>query len=147
MLKPQLSQVKITQVTWLEAENFLRAVRTPVFIKEQNVAPDFEWDKLDASAVHLLAMLNKEPIACLRIINFHKIGRMAVLKDFRGNGLGAALLLEAVSICKKHGCKSVHLSAQTHAIGFYEKAGFKVTSAEYCDVHIPHVDMQLELSN
>ncbi len=147
VLKPQLSLVKITQVTWLEAENFLRAVRTPVFIEEQNVAPDFEWDALDATAVHLLATLNSEPIGCLRIINFHKIGRMAVLKAFRENGLGAALLQEAVNVCKAHGSKNVHLSAQTHAIEFYEKAGFKVTSEEYCDVHIPHVDMQLELSN
>lgn len=147
MLKPQLSLVKITQVTWLEAENYLRAVRTPVFIEEQNVAPDFEWDELDATAVHLLATLNSEPIGCLRIIDFHKIGRMAVLKNYRGSGLGSALLLEALNICKSQGSKSVYLSAQTHAIEFYKKAGFKVTSAEYCDVHIPHVDMQLELSN
>lgn len=147
MLKPQLSPVKITQVTWLEAENYLRAVRTPVFIEEQNVAPDFEWDELDQSSVHLLAMLNNEAIGCLRIIDFHKIGRMAVLKNYRGNGLGTSLLLEAVNICKAQGSKSVYLSAQMHAIEFYKKAGFKVTSAEYCDVHIPHVDMQLELSN
>jgi predicted GNAT family N-acyltransferase len=147
MLKPQLLQVKITQATWLEAENYLRAVRTPVFIEEQNVAPDFEWDELDATAVHLLATLNSEPIGCLRIIDFHKIGRMAVLKAFRESGLGAALLQEAVNICKSQGSKSVYLSAQTHAIEFYKKAGFNVTSAEYCDVHIPHVDMQLELSN
>ena len=63
-------------------------MRTPVFIEEQNVAPDFEWDELDASAVHLLAILNNEPIGCLRIIDFHKIGRMAVLKEYRGNGAG-----------------------------------------------------------
>ena len=68
---------------------------------------------------------------------------MAVLKELRGNGLGATLLLEAVKICKAHGSKTVHLSAQTHAIGFYEKCGFKVTSAVYQDVHIAHVDMQL----
>ena len=101
--------------------------------------------EIDASAVHLLATLNNQPIACLRIIDYHKIGRMAVLKEFRKNGLGAALLLAAVAICKKHGSKSVVLSAQTHAIGFYSKAGFKVTSAEYCDVDIPHVDMQMTL--
>jgi predicted GNAT family N-acyltransferase len=145
MLKPQLSQVKITQVTWGDAEFFLRAVRTPVFIEEQNVVPDFEWDELDASAVHLLAALNNEPIGCLRIIDFHRIGRMAVLKEFRRNGLGAALLLAAMAICKKHGSKSVYLSAQTHAIGFYQHCGFKVTSEIYQDLHIPHVDMQMTL--
>jgi predicted GNAT family N-acyltransferase len=150
MMKPPLAHVKIMQViiskvSWAGAENFLRAVRTPVFIEEQNVAPDFEWDELDASAVHLLAMQNNQPIACLRIIDYHKIGRMAVLKEFRGNGLGAMLLKAAVEICKLHKSKVITLSAQTHAIEFYGKAGFKVTSDEYCDVHIPHVDMQLTL--
>ena len=134
-------QIKV--VSWQQAEQDLRAIRTPVFIKEQAVAPDFEWDEIDQVAVHLLATQNNEPIACLRIIDYHKIGRMAVLKEFRGNGLGAILLLEAVKICKAHGSKTVHLSAQTHAIGFYEKCGFKVTSAVYQDVHIAHVDMQL----
>ena len=70
---------------------------------------------------------------------------MAVLKEFRGNGLGAALLLEAAVICKQHGSHNVHLSAQTHAIEFYKKCGFKVTSDIYQDVHIPHVDMQMTL--
>ena len=134
---------QIEVVSWQQAEQDLRAIRTPVFIKEQAVAPDFEWDEIDQVAVHLLATQNNEPIACLRIIDYHKIGRMAVLKEFRGNGLGAILLLEAVKICKAHGSKTVHLSAQTHAIGFYEKCGFKVTSAVYQDVHIAHVDMQL----
>jgi predicted GNAT family N-acyltransferase len=151
-MKLQLKNVKISEVSWHKAENDLRAVRTPVFVVEQLVTPDFEWDELDASAVHLLALLEDlnlepQPIACLRIIDYHKIGRMAVLKQYRGIGLGAALLLQAVNICKLHGSTSVYLSAQTHAIGFYQACGFKVTSEVYQDVHIPHVDMQLELSN
>ena len=151
-MKPQLKNIKITQVSWRQAESDLRAVRTPVFIVEQFVTPEFEWDEKDASAVHLLATLEDlnsapQPIACLRIIDYHKIGRMAVLKEWRGMGLGAALLLEAVKICQAHGSKQMYLSAQTHAIGFYIRCGFKVTSEVYQDVHIPHVDMQLELSN
>ena len=146
MMKPPLTNVKITQVSWCEAEDYLRAIRTPVFIEEQAVAPDFEWDGLDASAIHILALFDNKPIACLRIIEYHKIGRMAVLKEWRRMGLGAALLLEAVAVCKNYGSKSIHMSAQTHAIEFYRKADFKVTSVEYCDVHIPHVDMQLDLN-
>lgn len=146
MKKPPLTNVKITQVSWRKAENYLREVRQVVFVEEQAVAPDFEWDELDASAIHLLALFDNQPVACLRIIDYHKIGRMAVLKEWRGLGLGNALLLEAIKICKAHGSKSMHLSAQTHAIKFYRKAGFKVTSVEYCDVHIPHVDMQLDLN-
>ena len=140
-----LANIQISQVSWRQAENHLRAVRTPVFVEEQAVAADFEWDALDLNAAHLLMMQNKQAIACLRIIDYHKIGRMAVLKEWRGMGLGAALLLEAIKICKTHGSKSIHLSAQTHAIEFYRKAGFKVTSLEYCDVDIVHVDMQLDL--
>ncbi len=141
-----LANIQISKVSWHEAENDLRAIRTPVFIEEQAVAPDFEWDELDASAIHILTQFDNQPIACLRIIDYHKIGRMAVLKEWRGLGLGAALLLEAVAVCKNYGSKSIHISAQMHAIEFYRKAGFKVTSDEYCDVHIPHVDMQLDLN-
>ncbi len=70
---------------------------------------------------------------------------MAVIKQWRGNGLGTALLLEAIDICKKQGSQSIYLSAQTHAINFYLKTGFKQISDEYTDVDIPHVDMQLDL--
>jgi predicted GNAT family N-acyltransferase len=141
----KLNQVITQQVTWQEAEQELRAVRTTIFIEEQQVTPVFEWDEIDADAVHLLAIYENQPIACLRIINFKIIGRMAVLKNWRGVGLGASLLLKAVNICKNHGSKYIRLSAQTHAIGFYKKAGFKQISEEYCDVDIPHVDMQLDL--
>lgn len=138
-------KVTIKQVSWQDAEIELRAVRTPVFVKEQFVTPEFEWDEIDADAVHFLAMFEHQPIACLRIINYQKIGRMAVLKHWRGAGLGTALLLEAIKLCKKHGSKIIYLSAQTHAIDFYQKAGFSQTSDEYTDVNIPHVDMQLDL--
>ena len=144
-MKPSLDKIKIVETTWAISEVHLRAVRTPVFIQEQLVTPKFEWDNIDATAVHLLATLNNEAIACLRIIDYHKIGRMAVLKQYRGNGLGAALLLAAVAICKTHGAQQITLSAQTHAISFYEKCGFKVSSAVYQDLHIPHVDMRMEI--
>ncbi len=144
-MKPSLDKIKIVETTWAISEVHLRAVRTPVFIQEQLVTPEFEWDNIDATAVHVLASLNNEAIACLRIIDYHKIGRMAVLKQYRGNGLGAALLLAAVAICKTHGAQQITLSAQTHAIPFYEKCGFKVSSAVYQDLHIPHVDMRMEI--
>jgi predicted GNAT family N-acyltransferase len=140
-----LANTQILQVNWQDAENELRIIRTKVFIEEQRVAPDFEWDEIDATAVHLLAMLENLPIACLRIIKYQKIGRMAVLKDYRAMGLGMALLLEAIKICKKQGTKSIYLTAQTHAIGFYKQAGFKEISGVYQDANIPHVDMQLIL--
>jgi predicted GNAT family N-acyltransferase len=128
-------------VTWASAEAQLRAIRTPVFIIEQHVTESFEWDELDESATHLLALYDEKPIACARIIG-NKIGRMAVLKDWRGQGFGMAIVQKALEIIKNKGEKSAVLSAQTHAIGFYLQAGFIVNSAEYCDVDIPHVDME-----
>ncbi|HNZ56238.1 MAG TPA: GNAT family N-acetyltransferase [Methylophilaceae bacterium] len=139
------SKISIFQVTWQEAQQALQAVRIPVFVVEQSVSPAFEWDEIDAYAVHLLAMHHAQPIACLRIIEYQKIGRMAVLKEWRNKGLGKALLNEAIRICRAQGSAYIRLSAQTHALPFYQKAGFRQTSAEYTDVHIPHVDMQLDL--
>lgn len=137
--------ITIQQVTWQQAESHLREVRTVVFIEEQLVTPEFEWDEIDSSAVHLLAMHGNQAIACLRIIHYAKIGRMAVLKHWRGKGVGNMLLKEAINICRLQGSKQIVLSAQTHAIHFYQQAGFEITSGEYTDVHIPHVDMQLVL--
>jgi predicted GNAT family N-acyltransferase len=142
-----VANIQIARVTWRDAESDLRAIRTPVFIKEQSVAPEFEWDDMDAGAVHLLAKIGDKPVSCLRIIDYHKIGRMAVLKQWRGMGLGSLLLLEAIEICKQQGSKIITLSAQRHAIGFYLKIGFKVISETYLDAGIPHVDMQLVLCN
>jgi predicted GNAT family N-acyltransferase len=139
-------QVTIQQVTWQQAEAYLREIRTSVFIEEQLVTPEFEWDEIDSSAVHLLAMHEKKAIGCLRIIHYAKIGRMAVLKPWRGLGVGKMLLNEAIKVCALHGSKQIDLSAQTHAIGFYQQAGFQMISDEYTDVQIPHVDMRLSLN-
>lgn len=146
MMKP-FTNLEIVPVTWACAKQDLMQVRTSVFIDEQKVEPDFEWDELDFNAVHLLALADNQAIACLRIIDHQKIGRMAVLKPWRGMGIGNAMLNEAIEICRQQGSQKINLSAQTHAVGFYSKAGFKVLSDEYCDVNIPHVDMQLILDN
>lgn len=138
-----VKQAVVKQVTWQQAQADLRAIRTPVFIEEQLVTPEFEWDDIDSGAVHLLALYDNQPIGCLRIIHYRKIGRMAVLKPWRGQGVGKVLLNEAIHICRQHGSKQIDLSAQTHAIQFYQQAGFQIISDVYTDVHIPHVDMRL----
>ena len=138
-------QVTIEQVSWQQAEAHLRQVRTVVFIEEQFVTPEFEWDDIDSTALHLLALHDNKAIGCLRIIKHEKIGRMAVLKPWRGKGVGNMLLKQAIELCRQHGSKQIVLSAQTHAIHFYQQAGFQMTSGEYTDVQIPHVDMCLKL--
>jgi len=144
--KPQ-APVQISEVDWDSAKKLLSAIRTEVFIEEQRVPPELEWDGLDQSAKHLLALdSNGEPVGCARIIAPGSIGRMAVLENRRGQGVGQALLSAAIAVCKQHGWTNIVLSAQTYAIPFYEKSGFIVTSGVYIDAGIPHRDMSLALT-
>jgi len=135
----------IKVASWQKHAELLKAVREAVFIKEQQVPLELEWDGLDTSALHLLALNDAgEAIGCARLIGDGSIGRMAVLKAWRGLGVGTALLEKAVECYRQHNIASIRLSAQVHAISFYEKAGFKVCSAPYLDANILHVDMCLE---
>jgi predicted GNAT family N-acyltransferase len=121
----------------------LKAVREVVFIHEQHVPLYIEWDEHDADAIHLLALDSSgQAIGCARILKKGRVGRMAVLREWRGKGLGQALLEEAITICKSLGMQNISISSQTHAIKFYQKAGFSVTSEAYIDANIWHVDMQ-----
>lgn len=141
------ARFSIEEVDWINAQTQLRAVRQHVFIEEQQVPVELEWDGLDETAIHLLALdAEDKAIGCARILDNGIIGRMAVLKGRRGQGVGQALLNAAVESCRSRGWKNITLSAQTHAIPFYERAGFIVCSEEYMDAGIPHRDMQLKLS-
>lgn len=139
------SSVQILEVDWNKAKKTLSAIRTEVFIEEQHVPAELEWDGLDPVAKHLLALdSNGNPVGCARIIAPGSIGRMAVKYDLRGQGIGRALLNTAIDLCRQYGWSEICLSAQTHAIPFYEKSGFIVTSKVYMDAGIPHRDMCLE---
>jgi len=134
----------VEQISWHSPKQaLLKAVREVVFIHEQLVPPYIEWDEHDQDAIHLLALDTfGQAIGCARILKKGRIGRMAVLREWRGKGLGLALLDEAIKICKSLGIQNVSISSQTHAIAFYQKAGFTVTSVAYIDANIWHVDMQ-----
>jgi predicted GNAT family N-acyltransferase len=143
----QDNKVQILQVTWQGPwQHALKQLREVVFIAEQSVPVAIEWDDEDATAIHLLALdATQTPVACARILPRGRIGRMAVLNSHRGSGIGMALLQQALKVCHEMGMQQVSLSAQTHAIQFYERAGFKVTSEAYIDANIWHVEMELEL--
>ena len=135
----------IQQVSWQTHSSQLRAVREQVFMHEQQVPLELEWDGLDEAAQHLLALNGAgEAIGCARLPGDGSIGRMAVLKPWRGKGVGSALLKKAVSLYRQQGIKNITLSAQMHAISFYEQAGFEVSSEPYWDANILHVDMYLD---
>ena len=138
----------VREVPWTEAADTLAAIRRQVFIVEQQVPEALEWDGLDADAVHLLATsASGDAIGCARLLAEGRIGRMAVLEAWRRRGVGHALLQAAIAACRARGWHDITLSAQTHALAFYARAGFVVCSDEYLDAGIPHRDMKLNLSD
>ncbi|WP_405404328.1 GNAT family N-acetyltransferase [Paracoccus sp. Ld10] len=125
------------------------ALRRTVFIEEQNVPEADEMDDLDDDAVHLLASDDAgHPVATARLLlkdDIGKIGRVCVLADHRGTGMGAALMRAAIDALAARGVRQVRLGSQTHAMGFYEKLGFVAEGPVYDDAGIPHRDMALNL--
>uniref|UniRef100_UPI0028A0E6EF GNAT family N-acetyltransferase n=1 Tax=Paracoccus sp. TaxID=267 RepID=UPI0028A0E6EF len=108
-----------------------------------------ERDAYDDEAMHFLAWLDGEPVGTARVIlkgEIGKIGRVAVLPQARGTGLGAGLIRAALDALRQQpGVDRAVLGAQTHAIGFYEKLGFAAYGPQYLDAGIPHRDMALDL--
>jgi predicted GNAT family N-acyltransferase len=132
---------------WAHERERLSCVRRAVFIDEQGVPEAMEWDADDAGSLHLLAIDDAgQPIGCARLLPDGHIGRMAVLPAWRGRGVGRALLAAAMSAAQARGDATLRLSAQTHAVGFYARAGFVAVGDEYDEAGIPHLAMQKNLA-
>jgi predicted GNAT family N-acyltransferase len=121
-------------------------LRWRVFVEEQNVPPSLEVDAHDsAGAVHALALLDGVPAGTGRFVfvepGVARIGRMAVVDDARGKGLGAALLQFLEAEARNRGARQFTLNAQVSARRFYEKAGYRAIGAVFDDADIPHVRM------
>jgi predicted GNAT family N-acyltransferase len=141
------NNLKIEIVKWIDGLSQLKNIREKVFIQEQKVTPQLEWDGMDEKAMHFLVFNDKAAIGCARaiVIKDHmQLGRMAVLKEYRGQGIGSALLEKAMTIAKLNQLSAIYISAQCHAIDFYKKFGFEVKSDIYLDAEIPHRDMTLD---
>jgi predicted GNAT family N-acyltransferase len=138
--------VKIEIVKWIDEYELLTMIREKVFIEEQKVTSQLEWDGMDKDAIHFLAFKDKKGVGCARafvIQNRMQLGRMAVLREYRGEGIGSALIETAMTLAKLNQLSGIYISAQCHAIDFYKKFGFEVTSDIYLDAEIPHRDMKL----
>jgi len=121
----------------------IKDIRTKVFIEEQNVPTELEWDEFDRDAVHILTYFDNKAVGTARLLRDGHIGRMAVLIDFRNRGIGKNMLNFMIELAHKKLMTNIQLSAQEHAIGFYEKQGFFISSDVYMDAGIPHYDMKL----
>ncbi len=129
----------ITIATWSQDQEALHAVRFEVFIHEQSVPEDEEWDALDPHCEHVLARDERgNPIGCGRLSPDGRIGRMAVLATWRGHAVGKALLTYLLDRARQLNWGVVLLSSQTHALDFYSRAGFVAYGDTYIDAGIPH---------
>jgi predicted GNAT family N-acyltransferase len=134
----------VTQVRWPQHAADLLAIRRAVFVDEQGVPEALEVDGRDDGAWHLLARDAAElPVGCARVLADAHIGRLAVLRSVRGQGIGRALLDAAVALARRLGMGDLHLHAQVRARGFYEAAGFIAEGDEFPEAGIAHVAMRL----
>lgn len=140
------SDITVAEVVWASHAQLLRRVREIVFIEEQRVPRAEEWDGQDEGARHFLARdPSGQPCGCARLLPSGQIGRMAVLSELRGQGVGMRLLKVALRAAQSEGLGRVFLHAQTHALEFYRKAGFVVHGDEFMEAGIPHREMVQEL--
>jgi predicted GNAT family N-acyltransferase len=136
---------------WAVMQSAAQSVRTAVFVNEQGIAPEDEWDADDDTALHAVMFdVNGQVLGNARLLQpsatIAKVGRMAVLKDARGNGYGARLLQALIRCARQRSHKEVRLSAQRTAEGFYAAHGFVAMGEPFDEVGIPHVEMRLSLS-
>lgn len=120
-------------------------IRRRVFLIEQKVPPDEEFDEEDATALHVLAVADSEPIGTGRIVfrpDYARVGRMAVLSSHRAHGVGGAILEELLRAARERGVRRIVLHAQVHAIGFYERFGFAASGDVFDEAGIPHRVME-----
>ena len=138
--------VRFRKYSWQLAPRELRDIRQAVFIDEQKVPPELEWDDTDEIADHFVAVLpDNTPVATARMFytldDTAHIGRMAVLPGQRGTGIGEQLLRHLMNHAAGQ-VRELYLSAQEHAIPFYQRSGFHVCTDAYDDAGIPHYGMR-----
>ncbi len=132
---------------WDQARVDARRIRELVFVLEQGVPRALEMDAQDAHCDHALAYAEGGlPVGTGRLLPDGHIGRMAVLKAWRGRGVGALLLQALVEQARQRRLASAYLNAQAYAVGFYRRYGFEVSGPEFIEAGIPHVAMQRHLS-
>jgi predicted GNAT family N-acyltransferase len=137
--------LRIELMAWDKARAQAAPIRIAVFVDEQGVPPELEMDGIDARCLHALAFQGERAVGTGRLLPDGHIGRMAVLKAFRGQGVGGAVLAKLMGAAKSRGDREVLLSAQVHAVPFYREYGFEVFGEVYQEAGIPHQDMRRAL--
>ncbi|MEQ1775083.1 MAG: GNAT family N-acetyltransferase [Burkholderiales bacterium] len=138
---------KVVRAAWHTDGASLVEIRRAVFVLEQHVPEEEEWDDQDAISRHVIALAaDGAAIGTGRLLPDGRIGRMAVLKAWRGIGVGSALLSTLIKMARENGHTETRLHAQTHATAFYQKHGYMPEGGEFMEAGIPHVEMRLPLT-
>ena len=130
--------ITIKQADFQTDFSAIRLIRETVFVQEQRVPLEMEWDEFDAQAIHILAMTQGQAVGTARLLEDGSIGRVAVLKPFRGQGIGNKMMGYLIDLAQQHKHTHVHLHAQVDAIDFYQKLGFTITGEPFDEAGILH---------
>ena len=136
-----MTMLKIERVRWSEHWRELTEIRRRVFVEEQRVPVELELDEDDFTARHWLARYGSEVVGTVRLLADGHVGRMAVAADYRGRGIGRALLHAVIDDAIQQQLPKLELAAQTHAIDFYRKEGFQPIGDSFMDAGIAHQSM------
>lgn len=137
--------LEIREGSWRALGTEASKIRRAVFIEEQRVPLEEEWDGRDPECRHFLALLDGRAVGTARLLPDAHIGRVAVLAEARGAGVGAALMRASIETASRLGHPAVELAAQTHALDFYARLGFEAFGHEFLDAGILHRNMRLIL--
>ena len=134
--------MKIQVISYAESESDIRYIRDTVFGEEQKIPRELDWDGNDRYSIHVVATDGEDnPIGTGRIRPDGRIGRLAVLKQWRCQGVGAGMLEVLIESVRTSGLQKVYLHAQVEAITFYEKHGFEKDGEEFIEAGIRHIRM------
>jgi len=138
--------MRLTLNDWDTQREGARAVRFDVFVVEQNVPLELEWDEMDAQSLHALVLdAAGRAVATGRLLPDGHIGRMAVRKEARGRGIGGMVLEALIGAARRRGDRAVMLNAQTQAESFYRRYGFEREGETFMEAGIPHIAMRKAL--
>ncbi len=138
--------IRLVLGDWEAQRTDAQAVRYEVFVLEQQVPLEMEWDEMDAVCIHIVAYDEEgQAVGTGRLLPDGHIGRMAVRQPARGNGIGARMLEALVKAASNRGDKAVMLNAQTQAEAFYQRYGFVREGEVFMEAGIPHIHMRRAL--
>ncbi len=136
----------VSAVSWHDGELMLRSVREAVFIREQGITPEQEWDGLDEGCRHVLVLSHHgAAIGCARMFADGHIGRLAVLPTWRKQKVGTAIIEAMLDYARAHDYPQVDVDAQIHAVPFYQGFDFVKEGEVFLDAGLPHIKMRLKL--